>query len=354
MPRIIPERRQKMGACLFFETAKPPSRAERDLLSFRGRWCADSARVVPGVPMAPSMKRACRWVRCGWLVILVAAVQGCRFRGWEGPVPRSLVLSRQLSQQGQTALERRNWQRAEQLLAQAVKTFPQDAEARRHFAEALWQGGKQTEALDQMRQAMRLAPDDPQLLVRATEMRLIHGDAAEAARLVEHALDVDPKNARVWALRGKLREQSGDLRAALADFQRALSYRADDREALLSVAEAYRRLNEPQRALAGLQNLAETYPPGEEPPQVLYLIGLAFSAEGRYGDAVDSLSAARDRGPVSPELLFRLADAQWRAGRAAEAQQTAARALALDPRHAGSQQLLRRMAQAPGGVPSLR
>ncbi len=285
---------------------------------------------------------------------MAAAIQGCRFRGWEGPVPRSLVLSRQLSQQGQAALERRNWEAAEQLLAQAVKTFPQDAEARRHYAEALWQRRKQSEAINQMRQAMRLAPDDPQLLVRAAEMGMIHGDNAEAARRVEHALDVDPKNPRVWALRGKLREQTGDLRAALADYQRALSYRPDDREVLLSVAEAYRRLNQPQRALAGLQNLAETYPPGEEPPRVLYLIGLAYSAEGRFADAAESLLAARDRGPVSPELLFRLADAQWRAGRPTEAQQTAARSLALDPRHAGSQQLLRRIAQGPGGVPALR
>lgn len=300
------------------------------------------------------MKRACPWIHCGWLIVMAAAMLGCRFRGWDGPVPRSLVLSRQLSQQGQTALERRNWERAEQLLAQAVKTFPQDAEARRHYAEALWQRSKQSEALDQMRQAIRLAPDDSQLLVRAAEMRLIHGDEIEAARLVEHALDVDPKNPRVWALRGKLREQAGDLPAALADFQRALNYRSDDREVLLSVAEVYRRLNQPQRALAGLQNLAETYPPGEEPPQVLYLIGLAYSAEGRFGDAVDTLSAARDRGPVSPELLFRLADAHWRAGRPTEAQQTAARALSLDPRHAGSQQLLRRMARVPGGGPALR
>lgn len=299
--------------------------------------------------MAPSTKRACRWARCGWLLLMAAALPGCHFRRWDGPVPRSLLLSRQLSQQGQTALERRNWQQAEQLLAQAVKTFPQDAEARRHYAEALWQSGKHAEAFDQVRQALRLSPDDSQLLVRATEMRLAEGDNAEAGRLVERALDVDPKNPRVWALRGKLRERSGDVRAALGDYQRALGYRPDDREVLLGVAEAYRRLNDPQRALVGLQSLAETYSPGEEPPRVLYLMGLAYSGLGRFGDAVESLSAARDRGPPSPELLYRLADAQRRAGRPDEARQTAIRTLALDPRHAASRELLSQLAQAPGG-----
>ena len=305
--------------------------------------------------MAPSLKKACPWAQCGWLIVLAAAQAGCHFRRWDGPVPRSLVVSRQLSQQGQTALERRNWERAEQLLAQAVKTFPQDAEARRHYAEALWQRGKRGEALDEMRVAMRLAPDDPQLLARAAEMRLAGGDGAEAGRLIERALDVDPKNPRVWALRGKRFEQTGDVRAALADYQRALGYRPDDRDVLLSVAEAYRRLNEPQRALASLHCLAETYPPGEEPPQIHYLTGLAYSGLGRFADAVDSFSAARDRGPAWPELLFRLADAQWRAGRPEDARQTALRALALDPRHVGSQTLLRRIAQAPrDAAPALR
>jgi tetratricopeptide (TPR) repeat protein len=194
-----------------------------------------------------------------------------------------------------------------------------------------------------------LMPDDSTLLSRAAEMRLAVGETDEAAKLVGRALDVDPRNAAIWRLRGRLRLQSGALRESLADYQRALGYQPDDREALLDVAEIYRRLNEPARALASLQSLSDGYPPGEEPPQVLYLMGLAYGALGRTGDAIESLSAARDRGPSSPELLFRLAEAQWSAGRLAEAQQNASLALSLAPGHVGSLALLKRMRLAGRG-----
>lgn len=286
---------------------------------------------------------------CGLMFGAGALSPGCRLPGRDGPVPRSLVISRQLTQQGLSALDRNDWRRAEPLLAQAVETFPQDAEARRHYATALWQAGRRREALLQITEALELAPDDSTLLSRAAEMRLAAGDSAEAAELVDRALDVDPRNPAVWRLRGRLRLQAGALREALADYQRSLADQPDDRDALLDVAEIYRRLNQPARALASLQSLSDGYPPGEEPPQVLYLLGLAYGALGRNGDAIDSFSAARDRGPSSPELLFRLAEAQWTAGRVADAEQNVSRALALSPRHPGSLALMKRMRLAGRG-----
>ena len=49
---------------------------------------------------------------------------------------------------------------------------------------------------------------------------------------------------------------------------------------LREVAELYRQLNQPERALQTLQLLAETYSPGEEPADCLYLTGLAYVALG--------------------------------------------------------------------------
>lgn len=287
-----------------------------------------------------------------WFGLMFAAgalASGCRFPGRDGPVPRSLIISRQLTQQGLSALDRNDWHRAEPLLAQAVDVFPQDAEARRHYATALWQSGQRAEALRQITKALELMPDDPTLLSRAAEMRLAVGETAAAADLVDRALDVDPRNAALWRLRGRLRLQAGALRESLADYQRALSYQPDDRDALLDVAEIYHRLNQPARALASLQTLSDGYPPGEEPPQVLYLMGLAYGALDRTDEAIDSFLAARDRGPSSPDLLFRLAEAQWSAGRLTEAQQNVSRALALAPGHAGSRALLQRMRLAGRG-----
>jgi Flp pilus assembly protein TadD len=95
--------------------------------------------------------------------------------------------------------------------------------------------------------------------------------------------------------------------------------------------------------LAGLQNLAESYPPGEEPQRVLYLMGLAYTAMGRHADAVEVLAMARDRGPPSGELLCRLGEAELESGQRVTARRTAQQALAVEPNHAAARALLSRI-----------
>jgi len=267
-------------------------------------------------------------------------------------VPGALVACRQLSAQGMTALERRDWAQAELLFSQAVDSCPVDSEARQHYAEALWHRGNVGEAVAQLDEARKLTGDEPKLLVRAAEMRSSMGQVEESNALIERAIDLDPTNPAAFAIRGRVRRQSGQLREALADYHRALRYAPDDREALLEVAELYRELGQPQRALTSLQNLADSYSPGEEPQKVLFLMGLAYGASGRFADAVEVLSAARDRGPPSPEVLCRLADAEFRSGQRATALRTAKQALSLEPNHKGARAVLDRIvvAQDTAGV----
>ncbi|HWB10741.1 MAG TPA: tetratricopeptide repeat protein [Pirellulales bacterium] len=288
------------------------------------------------------MNRAYR-LALHWLLIVCPAGFGCRFRSLEGPVPRSLILSRQLSQQGMSAMERGNWARADDLLAQAVKVFPQDADARYHYAEVLWHRGEKLAAVEQLDKALQLAPDDPKLLLRAAQMRIAMGRPDEAGDLIQRGIDADSKNPAAWTLRGRLRRQAGERREALADYHRALGYRPDDRETLLEAAEVYRELNQPLRALATLQNLSDTYPPGEEPPQVLYLTGLAYGALGRHAEAVECLSLLRDRGAATTDALCQLAEAQCEVGRESEARHTAAQILAAAPGERRAVALLERL-----------
>ena len=98
-----------------------------------------------------------------------------------------------------------------------------------------------------------------------------------------------------------------------------------------------------QRALVALQSLADTYPLGEEPQHVSYLMGLSYSALSRHDDAVESYSRAAKHNP-NAEILFRLADAQFQSGRMAQARHTAGQALALNPQHQPCQMLLDRLA----------
>lgn len=270
-------------------------------------------------------------------------VAGCRLPGQGGAIPASLAASRQLSRQGVAALERRQFDQAESLLAKAVQSCPVDVDARCNYAEALWQRGQRQEAIGQLEEAIKLAGDDASLRVRMAEMQLAAGRIHLARQHAERALDLDPKKSAAWTVRARTARAVGDWRAALADYHRAMAGEPNDRAILLEVAEVYRELNQPERALATLHRLADTYAPGEEPQQVLYLQGLAYMALGRATDAAETLTLAAAREQPSPEVLYRLGQAELAAGRADEAAAAARRALQIDPEHAPSRELLGRL-----------
>lgn len=286
--------------------------------------------------------------------LLVAGVPGCHLTGRDGPVPRALAVSRQLSQRGVAAIEREDWDEAERLLSQAVRACPADVDARRHYASALWERGLRQKAIAQLEEANRLAGDDASLYALIAEMRLAMGDKELAWRNVQRAIDLDPKLATAWAVRARIALENGQTEQALADYHRAAGLAPEDRQVKLAIAELYRQRNQPQRALSVLQSLADSYSPGEEPAEVLHLEGLACMALGRYDDAVEHLVAACMRGGATTETLYRLAEAQWLAGRPGEAAAAARDALALEPGHEPSHQLLDRMQIASGTESSPR
>jgi tetratricopeptide (TPR) repeat protein len=224
-----------------------------------------------------------------------------------------------------------------------VKTCPVDAEARRQYAEALWHRGAAAEAFNQLEEAIKLAADDATLQVRAGEMALAMQRPELAMQFAEQALDLDPKLPSAWALRGRITENTPASRQSLADFHRALEHKHDDPQVLLNTAELYRRMGQPQQALMTLQTLLETYTPGEEPQQVVYLQGLAYAALNRHEDAVDSFALAAQRGPPSAEILSQLAGEQLACRRTGDAQRTVQQALALEPTHRASLALRERM-----------
>jgi len=201
----------------------------------------------------------------------------------------------------------------------------------------------------QLGEAANLAPNDAFIRVRLAEMHLATGQIDQAAAAAEQAIDLDPKLAQAWAVRARVRLAAGDPRRALGDFHRALGFVPDDREVLLETAELHRRMGRPQRALATLQSLADTYSPGEEPQQVLHLIGLAYMALGQYEDAVMALSEAVVRQTPSPDLLWHLGEAELGAGRPDAAADAARHALSLQPQHQASRRLLARVEAARAG-----
>lgn len=311
--------------------------------SLRGPRCSSLPRTA--LPLHPFRLKSL-------LVVVVCCLAGCRVPGWAGSSSRSLVASRQLSQQGVAALERGEWQEAEAMFAQGLKVCPQDPDARRYYAETLWHRGAREEAVAHLLDAGQQAPDNAAIRARIAEMQLELGQVNLALQTVQHALDLDPKLATAWAVRGRIKQAQGQLRESLSDLHRALDCDPSDRDIQLEIADLYRRLDQPQRALIALQSLADSYPPGEEPQQVLFLQGLAYSALSRYEDAAETLSAASTRGEPNAEILCRLGEAELLAGRPSRAAAAAREALGLAPAHQASRELLGRveLAMLRGGL----
>lgn len=240
-------------------------------------------------------------------ILVATSGTGCRLMPRRDPVAPEVAEARRLCNEGLSAADRSDLVRAEDLLERAVKSCPVDIEARRHYAEVLWKRGERMEAVAQINEALRLSPEDADLCVQGGGMYLEMGLFEDADRLAREAVRVAPRSADAWHLRGQVALARGQAEPALADFHRSLALEPADRRVLLDTADAYRRLDRPQRALATLAALGETYGPGQTPADVLVLEGLAQEALGRPADAVDSYRAAVARGGSATDAAERLA-----------------------------------------------
>jgi predicted Zn-dependent protease len=282
------------------------------------------------VRQPPSGKRAVVAAACG-AALSLGVGGGCCFWRNQNPVNETVVAGRQCVQQGVNALERRDLDEAERLLAQAVRNCPDDAAAHRHYAELLWRRGRTGEALKQAVEAAEMAPTDPATLLQAAELHLAAGQLATAVAYAERTIDLEPRSPEALAVLSRISQQAGDPRQALADAQRALRYDPRRRDMLHLSAELYRSLGDPNRALVNLQALADTYDPGDEPPQLFVDEARAYTALARHDDAARALHEAQRRGPATPEIWALLCEAEVAAGRPAAAHEAARQALALAP-----------------------
>lgn len=279
------------------------------------------------------------------------ALVGCQTFSRRGPVPKEVQSCRELSAEGMAAMDRGDWSRAEKLFDSAVRTCAIDTEARRRYAEVLWHRGDADAAMDQLEEASRLSPDKPELAIRMGEIYLALDRWENARRAADRALAIDRANPAAWSLRARANQAGGDVRQAMADFQRALAYQPSDPTTLEQLAELYRRMGQPERALTALQTLLDTYPPGDEPPRALHLQGLALAALGRHDAAVESYDLAIRRGGPSPDLYCHLAESELAAGRSELAERAVEKALSMAPQHAAGRNLATRIQTARNAQP---
>lgn len=229
---------------------------------------------------------------------------------------------------------------AEDQFRSALRANPADVDARRHFAEALWARHAHSAAIAQLEIAGQLAPRDADLMVRAGEMLLASGDLPNALARADRAIAANPQFGSAWALRGRVHWAADRRDRAVADLQRALVHAPSDKGTLLDLGKVYLERGQARRCLTTVHQLLDLCPPSTEPQEALFLEGQAYLSTGRPADAADSLYAATRRGGPRAEIYFELAQAEAECGHTNAAIRAAQSALATEPTHRESYELL--------------
>ena len=152
------------------------------------------------------------------------------------------------------------------------------------------------EAIDLARQALRFAPDDPDVLAFAGFTLGVFGeDIAVAIGLVDHALTINPSFARGWQWSGVLRNFAGEPDIAIEHLERSL------------------RLSPRDRTSSG---------PG---------LGSAYFFSGRFDEAASILLSALQRAPRFAVTYRLLASCYANMGRLDEARDIVTRLKRITP-----------------------
>ena len=254
---------------------------------------------------------------------------------------RELSDARQISLRGAEKLQQHKLDEAELLFADALRSSSADERAQAGMAEVLWLRNESRKAIAHMSQAATISGGSPDYLVRLGEMNLQQGNLDQALEQADAALDGQRRHAGAWALRGKVLQQRGELQAAMSCYHRTLSEQAHWPEVQVALAEIYRDLGRPQRALATLDCMTDGKSGEQISPQAWMLKGQALADLGEASAANQCLRQAavccRDE---DIDTILSLARLQMEFGDFVEARNCLGRAFRHDPYNPAALQML--------------
>lgn len=205
-------------------------------------------------------------------------------------------------------LERRDWREAEARFLRALALDPAWTAARRNFATmVLAPLGRFEEALDQLRQALALAPQDNTMLSALASVCVKAGRHAEAEQYVNQSLAMADRSPAAHMARGMNLASQGRHLEAVASFERAMQIR---RSAWTQAHLAYSlskagRSTEAGRQIAELRSALS----GTNPP--LFECAVAVLAAGQRKEAIALLeraAEARSESVLWVKVDYRLAE----------------------------------------------
>lgn len=201
---------------------------------------------------------------------------------------------------------------AETLYRRTLALDPGHADSLHLLGCVLLETGRPRDAIDSIREAVRVSPAVPLYRQNLTQALLRCGENAMAATEAEFALRLDPENARCWNLLGLALMESHRNEEALAAFSRSLAIEKKNPEAMVNLAAALNRTGDFAMAL-GWADLALRITP--ESPLAWTNRGMSLKGLGRYDEAREAFARAGDFPMARVNLGYmRLLDGDYAAG----------------------------------------
>ena len=126
-------------------------------------------------------------------------------------------------------------------------------------------------------------------ITAARDLGKDENELAVAMTMLDEVLKEDPKVIDAWFTLGNMAARRGRQEQAIGYFKRALALKADDEEAVINMAHAYRKLGRDDDALVGFRRFLELDPKNA---QVHYEIAQIMIDRGEFAAAAAELQAA--------------------------------------------------------------
>jgi protein O-GlcNAc transferase len=264
---------------------------------------------------------------------------------------------------GTLEAQQQNWPGAEQAFTRALQLNPDLAMAHLHLGLTL-QARQEPGAVDEVRRAESLAPQNAIIALQLAQMLVAAGDDGEAVPLLRRAVALDPRSAAASYQLAVALQRTGQVdeaiplleKAAAADrtnahvltnlgmalcqvqrakdavpvLQSAVSFAPQNAVAHEDLAAAYIQLSQFDDAVAQLRAALRLTP---DAPQLHYNLGLAFKMEDDAADAIPEFETAEQQDPSAPEPPYALGLLHLQAGRYADAERELTAALHLQPQN---------------------
>ena len=261
------------------------------------------------------------------------------------------------------AIARNDRNKARHDLETLVKDQPAFYSANNLLAEMLAESGDVSGAAAQRKQgrdALRFRDaEDPwldelksrcfdvnQLCVWASiELSTNHGDHGKA--LLERAIQIAPTNPAGYTSLGQLQLKLRNAAAARDVFEKAVSLPNSPADAYAGLSDAYRDLNQPEKAAAAALQGTQRWP---NDANLETSLGNALRATGRLDEAIAAYRRAVESAPNVAETVFNLGSALIARNQIDDAARSLKRALELKPTYAPALLALGRLALARGDL----